>query len=73
MPSLKISEHTDRPELIDYLKRNLGVQFKVFQELIFEKKHLQEDIIIFKTERIEIDRANGKINCEKKDDFSAII
>ncbi len=26
MPSLKISEHTDRPELIDFLKSHLGVQ-----------------------------------------------
>ena len=73
MPALKISEHTDRPELIDFLKSKLGIQFRVFQELILPNKHIQEDIVVFKTENIQIDRDNNKIIWDGKDAVSAII
>nr|QEE16829.1 N-6 DNA Methylase [Candidatus Prometheoarchaeum syntrophicum] len=68
-----MSEHTDRPELIDFLKSRLGIQFRVFQELIFQKKHFQEDIVIFKTELIQIELDKNRIVWDNKDAVSAII
>jgi hypothetical protein len=57
MPSVKFSEHSDRPEFIDLLKRGLGIKFKVYQEVIYIDTHgtkQQTDIVIFDAEKIDI-------------------
>jgi len=57
MPSVKFSEHSDRPEFIDLLKRGLGIKFKVYQEVIYIDANgtkQQTDIVIFDAEKVNI-------------------
>lgn len=53
LPIAKISEHTNRPEFIDLLKRSLGINYRVFQELILENRD-QEDIVIFSSDKVKV-------------------
>ncbi len=71
VPKVNISEHTDRPEFIDSLKQKLGVQFRVFQELIAQS--LKEDIIIFRADAISVDLQNNTINWNNPDAVIGII
>jgi dsDNA-binding SOS-regulon protein len=57
MPSVKFSEHSDRPGLIELLKIRLGIKFKIYQEVIYIDslgKKQQADIVIFDAEKIDI-------------------
>lgn len=52
---MKITEHTERPEFISLLGQNLGIKFRIFQELRMESKsdeQPQGDIYIFLNEKI---------------------
>ncbi|HME51043.1 MAG TPA: N-6 DNA methylase [Candidatus Lokiarchaeia archaeon] len=71
MPTVTISEHTDRPEFIDQLKKKLGLQFRIFQELV--KDNLKEDIIIFKADAINLDLERNSLNWNSDEAVVAVI
>jgi hypothetical protein len=55
MIKLKITEHTERPDFISHLTQQLGIQFRIFQELGLgegEEKKSRTDIIIFRSDKI---------------------
>ena len=76
MPSVNISEHTERPDFINLLKERLGLKFRVFQEIIYVDnlggRH-QADIVIFDAEKIDVDLKNGNLNWTSEDAVVAII
>ncbi|HME56640.1 MAG TPA: N-6 DNA methylase [Candidatus Lokiarchaeia archaeon] len=71
MPSVNISEYTDRPEFIDCLKQKLGIQFRIFQELVLN--NLKEDIMIFKADAIDLDLENNTLTWKTNDAVIAVI
>ena len=76
MPSVNISEHTDRPDFINLIKERLGIKFRLFQEIIFTDKsghRRQSDIVIFDAEKIEVDLKNGQLKWTSDDAIIAII
>ena len=76
MPSVNISEHTERPDFINLLKERLGLKYRVFQEIGYTDnlggRH-QADIIIFDAEKIDIDLKNGNLKWTTEDAVVAII
>ncbi|MFC1803289.1 N-6 DNA methylase [Thermoproteota archaeon] len=76
MPSVNISEHTDRPDFINYLKERLGLKFRVFQEINFSdekgSRH-QADIVIFNSEKINVNLSSGELNWTTNDAVIAVI
>ena len=55
MIKLKITEHTERPDFISHLTQQLGIQFRIFQELGVGEgttKKPQGDIFVFHSDKI---------------------
>ena len=55
MVKLKITEHTERPDFISHLNQQLGIQFRIFQELGVGEgttNKPQGDIFIFHSDKI---------------------
>ncbi len=69
MPTVNISEHTERPEFIDFLKQRLGVQFRVHQELVMNG--VKADIVIFRADAI--DYQASAIHWDSNDAIIAVI
>ncbi len=57
MVTLNITEHTERPEFIQSLQHQLGIQFRIFQELKLQTETVhkpQGDIFIFKSDSVRV-------------------
>jgi type I restriction-modification system DNA methylase subunit len=64
LPHLGITEQTERPEFIDFLKQTLGIQFRLYNELSSSSMghRLQEDIIVFNAADVTVDLVNNAVS-----------